>query len=244
MNDRPDKIRNVPLKGTPGKAILITGTDTGVGKTYVACLLGRRLREAGIDVRPLKPVESGCLPGPDGRPHPADAAALRDAVAPGLALSAVCLYALAAPLSPHLSAEAAGISVDPERVLRSVADAAKASGTVLVEGAGGIAVEIRAGYSFADLARDLSLPVLVVAGNRLGVLNHLKLTIRCLESERIRLFGVVLSDLSPDPFPAREPNEAEVRRIAGDRWLGRVPFGVSALPDGIFSRFREFVLSL
>ncbi len=224
-----------------GKAILITGTDTGVGKTYVACLLGKRLREAGIDVRPLKPVESGCLPGPDGRPHPADAAALRDAVAPGLPLSAVCLYALAAPLSPHLSAEAAGMPVDPERVRRLVSDAAKASDMVLVEGAGGIAVEIREGYSFADLARDLSLPVLVVAGNRLGVLNHLKLTIGCLDSQGIPLAGVVLSDLSPDRFPAREPNEAEVRRIAGDRWLGRVPFGASALTDGIFSRFREFV---
>ncbi len=80
-----------------GKAILITGTDTGVGKTYVACLLGKRLRDAGIGVRPLKPVESGCLPGPDGRPYPADAAALRDAVAPAVPLSAVCLYALPGP---------------------------------------------------------------------------------------------------------------------------------------------------
>ena len=83
-----------------GRAILVTGTDTGVGKTYVTCLLGRRLREAGIGVRPLKPVESGCLPGPNGRPHPADAAALREAVAPALPLSAICLYALAAPLYP------------------------------------------------------------------------------------------------------------------------------------------------
>lgn len=226
-----------------GQAILITGTDTGAGKTYVACLLGKRLREAGIGVRPLKPVESGCLPGPDGRPHPADAAALRDAAAPSLPLSAVCLYAFAAPLSPHLSAEAAGVPVDAERVRRFVTDASKASDLVLVEGAGGIAVEIREGYSFADLARDLSLPALVVAGNRLGVLNHLKLAIRYLESERVRLLGVVLCDLSPDPFPAREPNEAEARRIAGDSWLGRVPFGAAALPDGIFSRIREFALS-
>ena len=243
MNGRPDKIRSVPLKGVPGRAILITGTDTGVGKTYVACLLGKRLREAGIDVRPLKPVESGCLPGPDGRPHPSDAAALRDAVAPGLPLSAVCLHALAAPLSPRLAAEAEGVRVDPARVRRSVTDAAGAADLVLVEGAGGIAVELRDGYSFADLARDLSLPVLVVAGNRLGVLNHLELTIRYLESERLRLLGVVLSDPSPGPFPAREPNEAGVRRIAGDRWLGRVPFGAASLPDGIFSRFREFALS-
>ncbi len=226
-----------------GKTILITGTDTGVGKTYVACLLGKRLRDAGIGVRPLKPVETGCLPGPDGRPFPADAAALRDAIDPALPLSAVCLHAFAAPLSPHLAAGAAGVPVDPEGIRRSVTDAARASDVVLVEGAGGIAVEIREGYSFADLARGLFLPVLVVAGNRLGVLNHLKLTVRHLESERIRLLGVVLCDVSPEPFPAREPNEAEVRRIAGDRWLGRVPHGAAGLPEGIFSRFREIALS-
>ncbi len=224
-----------------GKAILVTGTDTGVGKTYVTCLLGKRLREAGIGVRPLKPVESGCLPGPDGRPYPADAAALRDAVAPSLPLSAICLHALPAPLSPHLAAAAAGVTVDPERIRRSVTDAANASDLVLVEGAGGIAVEIGAGYSFAGLARDLSLPVLVVAGNRLGVLNHLSLTVRYLQAEGLRLLGVVLSDTSPEPFPARESNEAEVRRIAGDGWLGRVPFGAPAAPDDFFSRFREIV---
>lgn len=226
-----------------GKAILITGTDTGVGKTYVGCLLGKRLREAGIDVRPVKPVESGCLPGPDGRPHPSDAAALRDAAAPEIPLTAVCLHALAAPLSPHLAAEAEGIRVDPARVRRAVTDAAAAADVVLVEGAGGIAVELLEGYSFADLARDLSLPVLVVAANRLGVLNHLRTTIRYLESRGLRLLGVVLCDASPEPFPAREPNEAEVRRIAGDRWLGRVPFGAARLPEETFSRFREFLLS-
>ncbi len=224
-----------------GKAILITGTDTGAGKTYVACLLGRRLREAGVAVRPLKPVESGCLPGPDGRPHPADAALLREAVAPAVPLSAICLYAFADPLSPHLAAAAAGISVDPARVRRWVTRAAHSSDLVLVEGAGGIAVEIGSGYSFADLARDLSLPVVVVAGNRLGVLNHLKLAVRYVESEGLRLLGVVLSDTSPDPFPARESNETEARRIAGERWLGRVPFGAPRLPDGIFSRLREIV---
>lgn len=225
-----------------GRTVLITGTDTGVGKTYVTCLLGRRLREAGIGVRPLKPVESGCLPGPDGRPHPADAAALRDAVAPAVPLSAICLHALAAPLSPHLAAEVEGRHVYPERVRRFVSEAASSPDVVLVEGAGGIAVEIAAGYSFADLARDLTLPAVIVAGNRLGVLNHLKLALRYLESENIPLGGVILSDPTPDPFPAREPNEGEVRRIAGDRWLGRLPFGAADLPDGIFRRFREFVL--
>lgn len=221
-----------------GKAILITGTDTGAGKTYAACLLGRRLVREGISVRPLKPVESGCLPGRDGRPHPADAAALRDAIAPGLSLSQVCLYPLSAPLSPHLAARLEGRVLDPVRIHEAVAAAAASAEIVLVEGAGGILVEMAEGYSFADLAREFSLPVLVVAEERLGVLNHLRLTWRFLTGAGIPCAGVILNERSPEPFPAREFNEPEVRRIAGDRYLGKIPHGAKELPEDLFRRFR------
>jgi dethiobiotin synthetase len=225
------------------KAFLITGTDTGVGKTRVACMLGKALVAEGVAVFPLKPVESGCLPGPDGEPFPADAAALRDAVDPRLSLPAVCLYPLPSPLSPHLAARLEGVPIDAGRIRKAVRDAAEASEIVLVEGAGGIAVEMCEGYTFADLARDLSLPVLVVAENRLGVQNHLRLTVRYLRSEGLTLDGVVLNDRTGDPFPARETNEAEVRRIAGDRYLGRIPFGAASLPEEMFLRFRDICLT-
>ncbi len=224
-----------------GQGILITGTDTGAGKTVVACLLGKRLLREGVAVLPLKPVESGCAPGADGRPFPADAAALRDAFAPGLSLFSVCLYPLSAVLSPHLAARAEGVSVDPARVRQTVIGTIKATDVVLIEGAGGVTVEIGEGFSFADLARDLSLPVLIVAGNRLGVLNHLQLTMRYLQSENIPLFGVILNDMSPEAFPARELNETEVQRMAGMHYLGRVPYGAALLPDEIFPRFRRFL---
>jgi len=222
-----------------GQGILITGTDTGSGKTVVACLLGKRLLREGVAVLPLKPVESGCVPGSDGRPFPADAAALRDAFTPGLSVSEVCCYPLSAVLSPHLAARAEGVSIDPARIRQTINDAVEAADVVLVEGAGGVTVEIREGYSFADLARDLSLSVLIVAGNRLGVLNHLQLTMRYLQSENIPLFGVILNDLTPEAFPAREPNETEVHRIAGNHYLGRIPYGAAFLPEEIFSRFRR-----
>jgi dethiobiotin synthetase len=102
-----------------------------------------------------------------------------------------------------------------------------------------VTVEIREGYSFGNLARDLSLPVLIVAENRLGVLNHLQLTIRYLQSEAIPLFGVILNDRDPETFPARELNETEAKRIAGRYYLGRVPFGAAILPEELFSRFRR-----
>ncbi|MGE5699363.1 MAG: dethiobiotin synthase [Deltaproteobacteria bacterium] len=224
------------------KLFLVTGTDTGVGKTRVACMLGRRLAAEGLAVFPFKPVESGCPPGPEGKPSPADAAALRDAFAPRLALADVCLYPLPAPMSPHVAARLAGVRIDPERIRKAAVAAAAASDIVLAEGAGGIAVEIVEGYTFADLARDLSMHVLVVAENRLGVLNCLRLTVRYLESEGLDLAGVVLNDRSADPFPARETNEADVRRISGDRYLGRIPFGAAIMPEEAFIRFREICI--
>jgi dethiobiotin synthetase len=228
-------MRNVPLK--VGRAILITATDTGAGKTHVACLLGKAMRGKGFSVRPFKPVESGCNPGADGAPFPGDASSLREAVAPDLPLSAVCLYPLSAPLSPHLAAREEGVVIDTDRVLAAIAGALEEFDLVLVEGVGGITVEIREGYRIADLAKSARLPVLVVAENRLGVLNHLKLTMHFLRSEGLPLFGVVLNDRTPGPFPARESNEGEVRRIAGDRYLGRVPHGSPSLPEGILSGF-------
>jgi len=232
------RYRSVPLKA--GRAILITGTDTGAGKTYVSCLLGRAMREKGFSVRPLKPVESGCKPGADGAPFPEDASFLRDSFGPELPLSAVCLYPLAAPVSPHLAAEAEGVAIDVGRIRSAIAAAAEASDLVLVEGAGGITVDICAGYSFADLAKDALLPVLVVAQNRLGVLNHLCLTLHFLRAGAIPVAGVVLNDATPEPFPARDGNEGEVRRIAGDRYLGRVPHGARFLPEGILAGLLGF----
>ena len=186
---------------------------------------------------PLKPVESGCARGKGGCPFPADAAALRDAFAPHLPLSDVCLYPLSCALSPHLASRLEGVAIDLQHIRQKVREKLRTSDYLLVEGAGGITVEIRDGYTFADLALDLSLPVLVVAGNRLGVLNHLRLTLRYLEAEGISLWGVILNDGTPESFPAREPNEAEIRRIAGKSYLGRVPYGAAFLPEEIFSRF-------
>ena len=207
-----------------------------MGKTYVACLLGRRLRQEGLAVRPFKPVESGCPEGADGDALPRGCGRPAGRDGPGLPLTDVCFYPFAAPLSPHLAARKEGAAIDPGRIRRAILDAASASDLVLVEGAGGITVEMSEGYSFARLAHDLSCPVLVVAENRLGVLNHLRLTTRCLASEGIPFLGVVLNDRTPDPFPAREPNEAEVRRIYGSKYLGRVGYGSSALPEEVFRR--------
>ena len=222
-----------------GKGILISATDTGAGKTYVTCLLGKRLRQEGVAVRPLKPIESGCETDLDGRPIPADATALRTAFAPELAIADICLYPLRAVLSPHLAARKDDVVVDIMKIRHKAEAGAKTSAVLLLEGAGGITVELKEGYSFADLSRDLAYPVLIVAPNRLGTLNHLKLTLHFLRVKGLALFGVILNDHTPEPFPAREMNEEETRKISANAYLGRIPFGASSLPDALFANFRR-----
>jgi dethiobiotin synthetase len=222
-----------------GRAILVTATDTGAGKTYVSGLLGKAMRREGLAVRPLKPVESGCETGADGAPFPSDAFFLREAIAPRLPLSEICLYPLSAPLSPHLAARQGGVTIDIGRIHAAIARAAEVSDIVLVEGAGGVTVEIREGYSYADLAKEARLPALLVAENRLGVLNHLRLSAHYLRAEGLFLLGVILNDRTAGRSPAWKSNEREVRRIAGDRYLGRVPHGATSLPEGILSRLLQ-----
>ncbi len=190
-----------------GHGILITATDTGAGKTYVTCLLGKRLRQEGPGRIAAEAGRIRMCAGGRRKTFPADAAALRDAFAPrSLCIHGLPLSALGCAVSsPGCPGWRAYPSISA-RIRQTVNGGGKRHPiSLLIEGAGGITVEIRDGYSFADLARDLSLPVLIVAGNRLGVLNHLQLTLRYLQSQGIPLFGVILNDLTQEFFPAREP---------------------------------------
>jgi dethiobiotin synthetase len=224
-------------RGGRTRGILVSGTDTEVGKTYVTCLLGRRLREEGTIIRPFKPVESGCAADTSGRLVPADATALRDATAPGLAVGDVCLYTLSAPLSPHLAARIDGVEIDTDRIRRAIREGERGADLVIIEGAGGIAVELREGYSFARLAKDLGYPVLLVAENRLGILNQVALNMYYLAHEGIPLLGVILNDRTAKESPAVDTNPGELERVCGKAYLGRVEYGATDISGDMFRAF-------
>src|SRR3990170_4788443 len=102
-------------RGSMGKGLFITGTDTGVGKTFVAGLLAGLLRARGIDVGVMKPVETGC-PRQDGRLEPRDALTLKERAGTTDRLDEICPYALEMPVAPPVAAEAARASLHPERI--------------------------------------------------------------------------------------------------------------------------------
>jgi len=215
----------------PGAGCFITGTDTGVGKTLVACALARALRAGGVDVAVRKPIETGV--GADG---PLDARALREAAGSNEPLDAICPVALPLPAAPSVAAAEAGHDVSIERALENVRDALARAPFTIVEGAGGLLVPITAGYTMADLARDLALPLVVVARARLGTLNHTHLTLEAARAHGLRIAGVVISHGDGALSAADAKNLSWLRSELGTLIVGEIPPlapGALPAPDAI-----------
>jgi dethiobiotin synthetase len=183
------------------RGVFVTGTDTGVGKTYVGAQVIRSLVARGIKVIPRKPVESGCEQL-DGELMPSDAATLHAAAGHPGTLDEVCPYRLSRPLSPARAARLEGIDLtiaDLERACRSGLDK---DSFLWVEGAGGFYSPLAADGLNADLAARLGLPILLVAADRLGCINHVLLTIEAIHARRLQLITVLLNESRPSVLPA------------------------------------------
>jgi len=168
------------------RVVLITGTDTGVGKTVVACGLGRLLARDGVSVVAVKPVESGCGEVPGGGE---DGVLLAEAT--GQDAPQTALVRLRTPVAPPVAAEREGVELDMNAWCKEILALAKATDVLLVEGAGGLLSPLTWEASALDLATSLETSVIVVAPDRLGSLNHTLLTIEVLESADVPLLGVV-----------------------------------------------------
>ncbi|HYC24371.1 MAG TPA: dethiobiotin synthase [Candidatus Bathyarchaeia archaeon] len=175
---------------------LVTGTDTGVGKTYVACGLVRALRARGRRVAVRKPAETGCERR-DGVLHPADAAALREAVGGAETLEAICPIRLEEPLAPAVAAARAGRSIEPRSLVESCRRAGATADVLIIEGAGGLLVPLATDYSFADLADELAAGLIVVVGARLGAINHARLTVETARARGLAVEGYVVNHFQP-----------------------------------------------
>jgi dethiobiotin synthetase len=201
------------------RGLFVTATDTGVGKTEVACALLRNARAAGIDAIGMKPAQSGHAPG-----EASDAERLRDACDRAEPLDAICPYTFAAPLAPAVAARVEGKTVSLERILDQARALAARHAAILVEGAGGLLVPLTERETYADLARALGLPALVVARAGLGTVNHVALTVEALRARGIPLAGVVLNRTSASDDPSVPYNAAEIARITGCEPIATLPY--------------------
>ena len=191
------------------RTVAITGTDTEIGKTIITVALAARARTLGLRVAAMKPIESGisARPRPGGRPTISDARQLADATGGNDDIEVVGPITLEEPLAPMIAADRAGVIIDLSILDRARDTLSSGRDLLLVEGAGGILVPITRDYSFAHLFKRWNSDVIVVAGNRLGVLNHTLLTVRAAESEGLRVVAVILTDISEkDPTVAEATN--------------------------------------
>lgn len=219
-----------------GKGLFITGTDTGVGKTFVAGLLASLLRARGIDVGVMKPVETGC-PWRDGRLEPQDALYLKERAGAADPLDEICPYALEMPAAPSVAAEAAGVAIDLDRIAGWFRDLNARHQLTLVEGAGGLMVPLTDKADTTHLVQKLRIPILVVTRTSLGTINHTLLTCHWARQKRLSILGVVLNSSTGPPTPAEEANLEALAARLPTPLLGRIPYFPEASYD--LSRVQE-----
>jgi dethiobiotin synthetase len=213
------------------KGVFITGTDTGVGKTYVGAGIAAALRAHGMDVGVMKPAETGCSTE-RGSLVPHDAQLLMKAAGVGDPLDLVVPYRFQEPLAPAVAAEREGRTIAFSKVMTAFRMLSERHGFMIVEGAGGILVPLTGRRSYLDLAASLSLPVLVVARPGLGTINHTLLTVTALRSRRIAIAGIVINHCGTgQPGLAERTNPAVIERLSRVPVIGIVRHRQKDLED-------------
>jgi len=203
------------------RAIFITGTDTGVGKTIVTATLALLLRERGVNVGVMKPVTSGCSER-GGALVSEDAELLSWSA--GVPLDNDCApYCLQAPIAPAVAAARENIRIDFSRIGNAFERLTARHDFVLVEGAGGLMVPLSGGLMVADLALALKLPLLVVARPNLGTINHTVLTCFAAKQLGIDVRGTIVNSYPQQPDAAEEYAPHLIDSLSGVPLLGVFP---------------------
>ena len=219
----------------PPHGLFITGTDTEVGKTFVASLIVKQLSAAGHRVGVYKPVASDCVS--DGRKLVSeDAVHLWQAAGRPLALEAVCPQCFEAPLAPHLSAAKSGHVLDASLLRTGIEVWADQCDVIIVEGAGGLMSPIGDDEFIADLAVDFGYPAVIVTPNVIGAINQTLQTLITASCFRdgIPVAGVVLNDArSFDADISMESNREEIAKRSARPMLTRLRYEQEEFDDQI-----------
>ena len=203
----------------PKRGLFITGTDTGVGKSLVACALLRLLRQQGVDAVGFKPVAAGEVQG-----RYADAEALCEASGRCEPLEKICPVRLALPLAPTVAARQAGREVDLGAARGVFSEFRARHETVIVEGAGGILAPLDRQTLVLDFAAWAALPVLVVCRAGLGTINHTLLTLREILRAGLPLAGLVMNTTCAADAPLAAGAREEIERLGGRKVLALLPY--------------------
>lgn len=194
------------------QSVFVTGTDTGVGKTYVAVELMQQYIAQGYKVVGMKPVAAGCemIEGVWQNEDVAKLMAVSNVQAPR---EWVNPYSFDAPIAPHIAAVQQNVRIDVAKIQQAYLQLQDLADIVIVEGAGGLLVPVSETQTMADIVTALKLPVILVVNIKLGCINHTLLTMEALKARQIELSGWVANVISPSEY-ARQNIESLAK------WLG------------------------
>ena len=196
--------------------LFLTGTDTDAGKTYVATLLVRALRQAGRDCVGLKPI---CCGGRE------DAEALHAAAGGAISLNEVNPVWLRTPAAPYTAAVIENRPIDLMLIRETFGRVRSAHESLIVEGVGGWNVPITRDYFIGDLAEEFGLPIAIVVANRLGAINHALLTIEAVRKRGLPCAGLILTRVSADDDVATATNRSMLEELGGLPILADIAYG-------------------
>ncbi|MDU4252026.1 dethiobiotin synthase [Pseudomonas sp.] len=224
-------------------AYFVTGTDTEIGKTTIACGLLHAARLAGLSTAAAKPVASGCERSPEGLRN-SDALALLGECSVPLVYEQVNPFAFEPAIAPHLAAREQGVKLAVDALagpVRSVL--ALGADFTLVEGAGGWRVPLAGEENLSDLAIALQLPVILVVGVRLGCINHAVLSAEAIQRDGLVLAGWVANIVDAQTSRLEENLATLAERLPAP-CVGRVPRLAQATPAAVAAHLDLGILDL
>ena len=178
------------------QAFFITGTDTGIGKTYIACKLIQQYVAQGYKVVGMKPVAAGC-DWVDGEWVNDDVLKLEAASNVKAPRALTNPYSFKEPIAPHIAAEKEGKTIELALIKQAFDELCNLADIVIVEGAGGLLVPLNNTNDMADLAKALNIPIIVVVGIKLGCINHALLTVEAIKARNCLLEGWIANKMEP-----------------------------------------------
>ncbi len=211
------------------KGFFVTGTDTGVGKTVVTAALIRAIRLSGLRVGGMKPIETGCFKS-EFRVRervliPSDGMFLREMADMDDSIDLVAPVRYKNPLAPLTASEIENVPVDIKKIKKAYSELSKNFDVVIIEGIGGLLVPITRDYLVIDLAKDFSLPVIIISRPGLGTINHTLLTVNCAIREGLDIAGIIINySQPPDGTIAEATNPEVIRQMSSVPLLGIFPY--------------------
>lgn len=221
------------------KSFFITGTDTGVGKTFVTAGLLKALKKMGLNACPMKPAETGCRVK-KGMLVPEDICKLIRASGIREPVDMINPYRLRHPLAPSVAAELEGVIIKKKKIVSAYNYLLDKYDITIVEGAGGIMVPLYKKYLFLNLIKDLNLPAVIVSRPGLGTINHTLLTIKAAQDRGIDVLGIIINYAAKTKKGLSEKtNPLTIEQLGGIPVWGILPYSKNPNYSSMKKKFHK-----